>query len=181
MEERATHKVDARSTAKFLYEQVISRYGCPLELISDRGSHFLNEVIVQLTSEFMIIHKKSSSYYPQGNGQAKSTNKTLCRILTKMVEANHGDWKHKLTATLWAYRTAKKLATHCTPFSLAFKLEAVMPMEYLVPSLRAAVHERLTEESLTERLIDLEQLKETQIHAAYGMKVEKLRQKMCFD
>ena len=47
-----------------------------------------------------------------------------------------------------------KMATHCTPFSLAFGLEAVMPMEYLVPSLRMAVREMLTEESLTKRLMD---------------------------
>ena len=66
------------------------------------------------------------------------------------------------------------MATHCTPFSLAFGLEAVMPMEFLVPSLRVAVRERLTEEALTKRLVDLEQLEETRIHAAYGMKVEKL-------
>ena len=59
------------------------------------------------------------------------------------------------------------------PFSLAFGLEAIMPMEYLVPSLRVVVRERLTEESLTKRLVDLEQLEETQLHAAYGMKVEK--------
>ena len=45
VEARATCKVDATSTTKFLYEQVISRYGCPLELISDRGAHFSNEVI----------------------------------------------------------------------------------------------------------------------------------------
>ena len=64
VEARATHKVDARSTAKFLYEQVISCYGCPLELISDRGAHFLNEVIASLMTEFMIIHRKSSAYYP---------------------------------------------------------------------------------------------------------------------
>ena len=57
----------------------------------------------------MIIHRKSSAYYAQANGQAKSTNKTLCRILTKTVEANHGDWEHK-----------------------AFGLEVVMLMEYLV-------------------------------------------------
>ena len=49
-----------------------------------------------------------------------------------------------------------------------------MPMEYLVPSLRVAVRERLIEESLIERLVDLEQLEETRLHAAYGMKVEKL-------
>ena len=135
--------------------------------------YFLNEVIAQLTTEFMIIHRKSSAYYPQAN-EAESTNKTLCKILTKTVEASRGDWEHKLTAPLWAYRTTYKVATHCTPFSLAFRLEAVMPMEYLVPSLRVAVRERLTEESLTERLVDLEQLEETRLHVAYGMKVEKL-------
>ena len=50
-----------------------------------------------------------------------------------------------------------------------------MPMECLVPSLRLAVRERLTEEALTERLVDLEQLEEARLHIAYGMKVEKLR------
>ena len=80
-----------------------------------------------------------------------------------------------------AYWTVYKVATHDTPFSLAFGLEIVMPMEYLVPSLRVAVHERLTEESLTKRLMDLEQLEETLLHAAYGMKVEKLRWKKWFD
>ena len=67
-EARATHRADVRSTSKFLYELVISRYRCPLELISDRGSHFLNELIVKLTMEFTIIHRKSSAYYPQANG-----------------------------------------------------------------------------------------------------------------
>ena len=64
---------------------------------------------------------------------------------------------------------------------LAFRLEVVMHMEYLVPSLRVAVRERLTEESLTERLVDLEQLEEIRLHAAYKMKVEKLWWKMWFN
>ena len=63
-EARATRKANARSTTKFLYEQVISRYGCPLKLISDCATHFFNEVIAQLTTEFVIIHRKSSAYYP---------------------------------------------------------------------------------------------------------------------
>ena len=56
-----------------------------------------------------------------------------------------------------------------------------MPMEFLVPSLRVAVREKLMEESLTERLEDLEQLEETRLHAAYGLKVKKLRRKTWFD
>ena len=72
---------------------------------------------------------------------------------------------------LWAYRTAYKVATNHAPFSLAFGMEAVMPMEYIVPSLRVVVMERLTKEALSEQLVELEKLEETRLRAAYGMKV----------
>jgi hypothetical protein len=32
-------------TAKFLYEQILSRYGCSLILVSDQGSDFLNDAL----------------------------------------------------------------------------------------------------------------------------------------
>jgi hypothetical protein len=36
---------------------------------------------------------------------------------------------------LWAYKTTCKKLTTQTPFKLVYRLEAVVPMEYLVPSL----------------------------------------------
>jgi hypothetical protein len=51
----------------------------------------------------MITHHKSTTYYPQGNGQAKSTNKMLKQILTKLVNANQNDWDVMLPIALWAY------------------------------------------------------------------------------
>lgn len=41
-EATATRTDDASTVAKFPYENIISRYRCPKELISDRGTHFLN-------------------------------------------------------------------------------------------------------------------------------------------
>ena len=76
----------AKSTAWFLYDQVISRFGCPLEFVSDQGGHFINKIMEHLTKTFMIKHRKSTPYYPRCNGQAKSTNKTLKGILTKIVQ-----------------------------------------------------------------------------------------------
>ena len=35
--------------AKFIYENVITRFGCPLNLIRDQGSHFINRTIATLT------------------------------------------------------------------------------------------------------------------------------------
>lgn len=96
-EAKAIRKADALTTAQFL------RFGYPLEIVSDRGSHFLNETIEVLTAKFMISHRKSTPYYPHANGQAESTNKILVAILMKTVSATRTDWELKLTATLWAY------------------------------------------------------------------------------
>jgi hypothetical protein len=51
----------------------------------------------------MITHHKSTNYNLQGYGQAKSTNKMLKYILTKLVHANQSDWDVMLPIALWAY------------------------------------------------------------------------------
>ncbi|KAJ7529813.1 hypothetical protein O6H91_15G067000 [Diphasiastrum complanatum] len=106
----------------------------PLELVSDRRTHFLNETVRVLLAEFLVVHRKSMPYYPRCNGQAESSNKILCNIITKIVEASRSDWEHKLQAALWAFRTTYKLATGHTPFQLVYGLEAIMPVEFIVPS-----------------------------------------------
>ena len=53
VEAKATQKNDAHTTAKFLYENVFTKYGLPIETVSDRGSHFLNKVIEHLFNEFI--------------------------------------------------------------------------------------------------------------------------------
>ena len=35
--------------AKFIYENIITRFGFPITLISDQGSHFINKTIKALT------------------------------------------------------------------------------------------------------------------------------------
>ena len=129
-EVKATVKNDARTTAKFLYENVFTRYVLPIEIVSDQGVHFINEVIAFMLAEFMILHRRSAPYYPQANGQAKSTNKTLCRALTKIVSDSRTDWELKLPSVLWAYRTTYKTAVGTTPFELAYGQNAILLIEF---------------------------------------------------
>ncbi|KAL3682263.1 hypothetical protein R1sor_000285 [Riccia sorocarpa] len=57
VEAEATRKDDAATVAKFLFEKIICRYGVPLELVSDRGTHFVNKTISALTERYGIKHQ----------------------------------------------------------------------------------------------------------------------------
>ena len=127
------------STTKFLYENIWCRFGCPIELVSDQGTHFINKIIHELSTYYAVVHKKRTPYYPQANGLAESTNKTIQTILKNIVNQNRSNWDQKLNSALWAYRTSYKTSIQSTPFCMAFGLEAVMPIEFQVPTLRIQV------------------------------------------
>jgi hypothetical protein len=42
----------AKRVAHFLFEQVITRFGCPKILMSDQGTHFINNTIQVMLEEF---------------------------------------------------------------------------------------------------------------------------------
>ena len=92
-----------------------------------------------LTTFYVVVQKRSTPYYLQANGLTESTNKTLQNILRKIVNENMTDWDTKLHSALQAYRTAYKTSIRTTPFRLALGLEAIMPIEFQVPSLRIQV------------------------------------------
>jgi hypothetical protein len=120
VEAKALRDNTAVSTTKFLYEYIWCRYGCPIELVSDQGPHFVNEVIQSLTQHYAMVQQRSTVYYSQGNRLVESRNKTLQTILQKIVEANRKDWDCKLNSALWAYQTSYKTSIRATPFRLPF-------------------------------------------------------------
>ena len=109
---------------------MITRFGCPVTLISDQGTHFINRIIKTLMDQFQIDHRRSTTYHPQLNGAIESFNKTLTKGLTKICNADKDNWDEKIPAVLWAYRTTYKRSTNQNPFQLVYGKEAVVPLHF---------------------------------------------------
>ena len=89
LEARPTKTANSIDTATFIYEEIICRFGAPRVIQSDQGTHFVNEVIKELTKRFQIKHSLSSPYHPQSNGLVKRFNRTLCEGLAKLGDSIH--------------------------------------------------------------------------------------------
>jgi hypothetical protein len=53
----------AETTTHFIFEQVITRFGCPRILMSDQGTHFIKNTISAMTKEFEVHHQKNMPYH----------------------------------------------------------------------------------------------------------------------
>jgi transposase InsO family protein len=149
--------------ANFIREHIITRFGIPYKLITDNGTPFINKDVREMLEHYRVKHRRSTPYYPQGNGQAEATNRMLLRILSKMVFDYGNDWKAHLADVLWAYRSSPKTATGFTPFSLVYGIDTISPTELVVPSPRVMQGSELEVDAnicAEARVADLEGLDE---------------------
>ncbi|XP_056169085.1 uncharacterized protein LOC130138612 [Syzygium oleosum] len=145
--------VTAKNVAKFIRRDIIARYGVPEVIITDNGSNLNNKVVDGLLNEFHIRHLNSSPYRPQMNGAVEAANKNIKKILSKTAD-NYRDWHERLPYALMAYRTSIRTSTGATPFSLVYGMEAVLPVEVEIPSLRILSQAELSEEEWTQQRYD---------------------------
>ena len=76
------------------------------------------------------------------NGAVEAANKNVKKIVAKMTDT-YKDWHEKLPFALHAYRIAVRTSTRATPFSLVYGMEAVLPIEVEISSLRVLMEAKL--------------------------------------
>jgi transposase InsO family protein len=94
----------------FLETNIFSRFGLPLEIITDNGPAFISAKLTQFLAKLGVKHFTSSTYYPQGNGQAESTNKNMVRIIKRLIE-EHRYSNRGRTPSVTTHTTRSKINT----------------------------------------------------------------------
>ncbi|KAA0056390.1 uncharacterized protein E5676_scaffold120G002700 [Cucumis melo var. makuwa] len=170
------------NVANFIRTHITYRYGIPHRIVTDNRRQFSNSMIDKLCEKFKFKQSKSSMYNAAANGLAEAFNKTLCNLLKKIVSKSKRDWQERIGEALWAYRTTHRTHTGVTPYSLVYGVEAVLPLEREIPSLRMAVQEGLTtEDNVKLRLQELEALDEKRLEAQQALECYQARMSKAFD
>ena len=95
-----------------------------------------------------------------------------------MVDTSR-DWSEKLHFALWRCRTSFRTSTGATPYSLVYGMEAVLPVEIEIGSLRVALEHQIYETEWAQSrydqlsLLDERRLRATDHVQAYQWKMTR--------
>eukprot|EP00253_Pinus_taeda_P033529 PITA_33529 len=163
-----TREADHHVVMRFLTENIFTSFGCPYKLVTDNAAAFRAKELVDMCDSMGIKLVHSTSYYPQGNGLAESSNKSLIRIIKKLLEDNKKNWDSKLKYALWADRVTTKKSTENSPFKLVYGTEVVFPIQLTLPMTKFLQEEHNEEEDMAKRITDL-----AEVHQIIEQLVEK--------
>ena len=121
---------------KFVWKNIVTRFGVPNTLISDNGLQFDSKAFRNFCRDLGIMNRYSTLAYPQSNRQAEAVNKAILNGLKRRLDGAKGNWVEELPNVLWAYRTTPHRSTGETPFSLTYGTEVVIPAEVNMCSAR---------------------------------------------
>jgi len=129
IEAEAVVSITTAEVQKFIWRNIITRFGIPHAIIFDNGRQFDTSKLTDYLSNLGCQARFTAVAHPQTNGQAKVANKSILHGLQKKLDNAKGKWVDELHGVLWYLRTTEKTATGETLFMLAYGTEAVLPVE----------------------------------------------------
>ena len=145
----------------FLQDNIFSRFGCPKRIVTDNAAAFKDRNLAKMCEDTGVELVHSTAYYPQGNGLAESSNKSLIRIIKKLLEENKKGWDSKLKFALWADRVTTKKSISTSPFKLVYGVDAVFPTQLALPVAKFIQEADAEPNDLTRRMDNLVELQQS--------------------
>nr|GEV28792.1 reverse transcriptase domain-containing protein [Tanacetum cinerariifolium] len=119
---------------KFVWDNIVCRFGISGEIISDNGKHFSDNPFKDWCDMLNNTQRFASVKHPQSNGLVERVNRSLGEGIKSRLGEGNKNWVEELPHVLWAHRTIIKSSHDDTPFSLTYGTEAVIPTEFRMPT-----------------------------------------------
>jgi hypothetical protein len=116
--------VNEEGTAKLFVEHIISKFGVPRQIISDRDSRWNSTFWKEICKQMEMKRALTTAYHPQADRQTEIMNQILEMALRTYVNPNRDDWASLLAPFAIAYNN---LLYSSTSFSPSFLLLGFHP------------------------------------------------------
>jgi hypothetical protein len=122
----------AENVAHIILDEIIPRFGCPLQVVSDNGTENENRIVRETLKEMNIDHITTSYYHPEANAKVERFHRTLHDILSKKLDHDLTTWDLHLNQTLAAVRFSVSESTGQSPYFLLYNRDAVLPLDNIL-------------------------------------------------
>jgi hypothetical protein len=182
VEGRALRKATAQAIAKFALEDLIYRYGCIRQIVTDNGPEF-HGAFAQLLQQHGIPQVYISPYNSQANRVVKQGHFAIREALAKACKGQISAWPAKLQAVLFADNITVRRSTGYSAHYLVYGTDPVLPFDlteatFLVEGFRRNLS---TSDLLALRIEQLERHPDNIAKAAQTLTRARLQSKRQFE
>jgi hypothetical protein len=129
----AVIQTNAHNIANVLVSYILT-CSMPLEVISDNGPEFVNDLMAELAMILGLSHKFITPYNSKANGKVENIHKTSKSMLCNYMNEMPDEWDTLLPYIEFAINTSSSEVTGYTPFYLNFGRHPVMPLDVFIES-----------------------------------------------
>ncbi|KAG2215853.1 hypothetical protein INT45_013897 [Circinella minor] len=127
--------------ANFLYEEIMMRFSCPNEILTDRGANFMSNVLNYYMGHLKINHLRTSSFHARTNSKVERTNSILKQMLRKFAHGKIHHWDQFVDPAVFACQVRKHRTTGFSPYFLVYGQEPNLPGDMLPLFIRVTENE----------------------------------------
>ena len=127
-EARALQKENAESIGRWLFEDIICRWGCLVEIVTDNGPPFI-KAVKWLADKYGIRGIRISPYNSRANGSIERPHWDIRQMLYKATDGVIARWFWFLHHVLWADRISCRKRLGHSPFFMVTAAHPVIPLD----------------------------------------------------
>ena len=122
--------IDAKETARIFIKRVVSPFGVPKVVISDRGPQFSSAVWREILETLGTRVALAATHHPQTDGQSERAIQTLLRMVRTFAAEQQEMWEDLLPMFELALNHAVNRATKHSPFQTLFGKSPRTPLDF---------------------------------------------------
>ena len=119
----------ALDIAQTILDHVISNWGIPERIISDRDTRFTSTLWEEIFKAFGTKLKRSTAYHPQSDGQTERTNRRLKEIISSLPDKHKQNWELQLGIIQLVINNTKNASTGFTPNQMIYGINTKIPID----------------------------------------------------